>query len=98
MSHAALGAAIALGAVVGGLALPAGPASATFPATAGPPGTPASRFDAAVGYDPETRQVVMFGGLSDEGALADTWVWNGSVWRQEHSAESPPSLDLSVRI
>jgi len=79
MSHAALGAAIALGAVVGGLALPAGPASATFP-------QPQARQELRrrgsmrrFGYDPETRQVVMFGGLSDEGALADTWVWNGSV-------------------
>ena len=98
ISHAALGAVLAVGAVAGGLALTSGPASVTFAATAGPPGTPSPRFDATIGYDPETRQDVMFGGLNDNGALADSWVWDGSVWRQERSSDSPPGRSDAAMI
>ena len=49
-------------------------------------------------YDAATKQVIMFGGAayapdcgSSGGDIADTWAWNGSVWRQQHPAVSPVS-------
>ena len=78
---------IAAGAVVGGLAL----ASATQPVRCPcrSTWTPPARADAAIGYDPDTKQVLMFGGQGDYGSLGDTWVFDGSTWRQEHTAQAP---------
>ncbi len=79
---------IAAGAVVGGLAL-SSTTPTSFAALAGAPGTPPARADAAIGYDPDTKQVVMFGGQGDYGSLGDTWVFDGSTWRPEHTAQAP---------
>jgi hypothetical protein len=84
-----LAAGVVAGAILGGLALASGASSTSFPALAGPPGTPPARADAAIGYDPDTKQVVMFGGQGDNGSLADTWIWTGSAWREEHSSDGP---------
>ncbi len=51
---------------------------------------------AAIAYDPTTRQVVLFGGISNVNTggtfiLGDTWTWNGSDWTQQHPASSPPA-------
>jgi hypothetical protein len=85
----AVGAAAA--AAIGGAFAVAAFAQTSFPATPGQPGTPPARADASVGYDPDTGQVVMFGGQGSADQLADTWVWDGSVWRPEVTAQSPPS-------
>jgi hypothetical protein len=50
---------------------------------------PFPRGLAGAAYDPLTRQTVMFGGLSAEGTLPDTWSWDGLTWTQHHSAVSP---------
>ena len=31
-------------------------------------------------YDPNGRRCLLFGGRSEEGVLADTWVWDGTAW------------------
>jgi hypothetical protein len=85
----AVGAAAAV--AIGGAVAVAAFAQTSFPATAGQPGTPLARADASVGYDPDTRQVVLFGGQGSADQLGDTWVWDGSVWRPEITAQSPPS-------
>ena len=42
-------------------------------------------------YDAVREQVVLFGGNpGNVGSLGDTWVWNGSGWRQQHPTNSPP--------
>jgi len=38
-------------------------------------------------YDPATKQLVLFGGDTSDGLVADTWVWTGSDWTEQ----SPPS-------
>lgn len=53
------------------------------------PGTPPERSDAAMAFDPETGQVVMFGGLGANGSLGDTWIWSGTVWTEVHPQSSP---------
>ncbi len=78
-------------AIVAGFAV-LGPRSASpAPAYHGGVGTPPARSDAAIAYDPLTGQVVMFGGLGDNGSLGDTWIWNGADWTQEVLSPSPLS-------
>ena len=79
------------GAIFAGFALLGSRSGSLTPANQGIPGTPAERADAAVAYDPETGQVVMFGGLGDNGSLGDTWIWNGSEWAQQQLGPSPLS-------
>jgi len=74
-------------AIVAGITL-LGSRSVT-PAPPGAPGTPAERSDAAMGFDPDTGQVVLFGGLGDNGSLGDTWIWNGAHWTEPHLSVSP---------
>ena len=58
---------------------------------------PLGRDSAAFGYDPASRQVVMFGGSASgtctgsgfSGFEDETWTWNGSIWVQQHPAVSP---------
>jgi hypothetical protein len=62
------------------------PSGAT--AASGPDG----RVGAAMAYDGATADDVMFGGVTDDGTAPsanDTWVWNGTGWRQLHLATSP---------
>jgi hypothetical protein len=40
-------------------------------------------------YDAVRKQVVMFGGMTENDTLADTWVWDGSSWRQQHPSKHP---------
>jgi hypothetical protein len=46
-----------------------------------------SRTGAAMAYDAQTKQVVLFGG----DALNDTWAWDGHTWTQLFPASSPPT-------
>jgi hypothetical protein len=43
-------------------------------------------------WDPALHGVVLFGGGDISGSLDyDTWLWNGSSWRQITTAHSPPA-------
>lgn len=46
-----------------------------------------ARTGAAMAYDAQTKQVVLFGG----DALDDTWAWDGHIWTQLFPASSPPT-------
>jgi hypothetical protein len=63
-----------------------GPSQAFVPVGA-PAVSPPAREDAAMAYDPATSQVVMYGGRGNltNPFLADTWVWDGSVWHQTNT-------------
>ena len=37
---------------------------------------------------------MLFGGGGPSGALADTWVWDGTNWNQQSPATSPAARDL----
>jgi hypothetical protein len=49
----------------------------------------------AMAYDPDTGQLVLFGGASSDGQTNDTWTWNGSDWTQLFPATSPSSRNHS---
>ncbi len=51
---------------------------------------PAGRAWAPMAYDVATGSVVLFGGVSST-FMADTWTWDGLVWRKE----TPPSAPAS---
>ena len=61
-----------------------------------PPVAPPRRTVAAVAWDPDMREVLLFGGQAseNEGLLHDTWAWNGSSWRDVGTRRlaPPPSL------
>ena len=55
-------------------------------------GNPPARADATMAYDPDTDDVVMFGGAGAGGSLLDdTWLWNGASWSEAIPSQSPPA-------
>ena len=63
-------------------------------------GAPPARYGAGLGYDPVSKDLILFGGATVanqahppvSSLLDDTWAWNGQTWRQLHPATSPPAL------
>lgn len=63
---------------------------------------PPARIGPAVGFDPITRMLIMFGGAPATGSnlatghpatrLDDTWAWDGQKWTQLHPKATPPAL------
>ncbi len=55
-----------------------------------PGATPPARRLHSMAYDGARQRVVMFGGLSAQGAvLADTWEWDGVSWTQMRPKKAP---------
>jgi hypothetical protein len=55
--------------------------------TANPPG----RFGASGAFDPQTSEVMLFGGRLESGDAAnDTWAWNGITWRELATGSKGP--------
>ena len=62
-------------------------------------GGPTPRYGEAVAYDPESGNVVVFGGSDwySQSPLGDTWTWDGSTWMQQHpSAHPSPRLNATL--
>ncbi len=58
------------------------------------PATPTPRRQfTAIAFDSGRGRVVLFGGETINGALADTWEWDGSSWTARTPAMSPPARD-----
>lgn len=61
---------------------------------------PPARYGAALGFDPVSERLILFGGATagtqahpaDAERLSDTWAWDGTSWAELHPATSPPSL------
>lgn len=51
--------------------------------------SPAPRSSAAMAYDSLRQVVVLFGGLSAGGYIADTWEWDGFSWNQRTPTIAP---------
>ena len=52
--------------------------------------TPAPRYETAMAYVPPFAEVVLFGGIDDNGhTLGDTWAFDQHGWRELHPATSP---------
>ncbi len=68
------------------------PLSTVLQASPPNPNDPLPRNSAAMAYDALRHEVVLFGGDAGIGdLLGDTWVWNGSSWRQQNPVISPPA-------
>ncbi|HEX5051943.1 MAG TPA: hypothetical protein VFZ65_09240 [Planctomycetota bacterium] len=52
---------------------------------------PSARHEAALSADPTGGGLVLFGGSSNSGLLADTWRWTGAQWLSLAPANSPPA-------
>jgi hypothetical protein len=52
---------------------------------------PPARFAAAMAYDSQRGVSVLFGGQSQTGALADTWEWDGTSWRNACASGCSPA-------
>jgi hypothetical protein len=50
---------------------------------------PPARFGGRMVFDPLRSAVVLFGGVDPNGALADTWTWDGSAWTPHPAATGP---------
>ncbi len=53
--------------------------------------SPPTRWGHAMAYDESRHRVVLFGGETDAGPLADTWEWDGGAWVIQVPATSPPA-------
>jgi hypothetical protein len=97
-SVAVAGCGIATTGGTGVAAIPVSQLNGVHPALAGSVGTPPARCCAAIGFDPETRQVVMFGGLGVTGSRGDTWIWNGSFWLRPKLSLAPVTREDASMI
>jgi hypothetical protein len=52
--------------------------------------SPPYRSLAAMAYDADTGQTVLFGGHSGQDTISDTWTWDGTIWTQQSPSSSPP--------
>lgn len=61
-----------------------------------PATTPPQRELHAMAFDAVSGQVVLFGGVgtTSSAPLGDTWVWNGTTWKQIITAHRPPARFL----
>jgi hypothetical protein len=55
--------------------------------------SPSAREGHAMVYDAARNQIVLFGGTSgsNDTPLNDTWLWDGTTWKQAFPAHSPPA-------
>jgi hypothetical protein len=63
-----------------------------------PPTSPPATVGASMAYDSATKQVVLFGGSTNESnpMSSQTWLWNGTTWNDAGSAGAPSGRDDAV--
>jgi sugar lactone lactonase YvrE len=63
-----------------------------------PATSPSARWGATMAYDSVQGKLVLFGGNTDSGDLADTWTWNGTTWTQVDTSQTdgPPGRNSAV--
>ncbi len=55
-----------------------------------PTKSPPKLAGAAMAYDPDSGDLVLYGGFNGSGVSDEMWVWDGSSWTQETPAGTPP--------
>jgi len=60
-----------------------------------PSPTPSARKFPGVAFDASRHQDLLFGGYGAAGWLGDTWLFNGTTWRQANPASAPSPRDGS---
>jgi len=58
----------------------------------GPTASPPARTGAAMAFDRDNSQWVLFGGMNAYDYLPETWLFNGTTWTKAAPATSPPGL------
>lgn len=67
--------------------------------TVHPATSPASRSGAVEAYDPQSRQVMLFGGsLAPVKSADDTWAWDGSTWEELDSGVGGPPFGQGAQM
>ncbi|MBK8100713.1 MAG: hypothetical protein IPK26_26800 [Planctomycetes bacterium] len=51
---------------------------------------PSPRYGAGAAWNPNARQIWLFGGMGNSGPLDDLWLWDGSQWFLRSAATRPP--------
>ena len=61
---------------------------------------PSPRVTASIAYDDAAQDIVLFGGMTDDGTayLNDTWTWDGDAWTQRHPAHSPEPRSQAAMV
>jgi hypothetical protein len=54
--------------------------------------SPYPRMASVIAQDPIRKNVVLFGGISDNWVVQNTWTWDGSHWTEQNPTTQPPSL------
>ncbi len=57
---------------------------------------PAGLWGASSAYDPLRQRLVLFGGFTQTGISADTWLWDGQQWSKANPAVSPSPRAMSA--
>jgi len=68
--------------------------SASSPEPPAPP-APTARLGAVFVADPAHRDLVLFGGRSRNGVLADTWLWAAGGWQRVTPGATPPARSFA---
>jgi hypothetical protein len=53
--------------------------------------SPSGRYYPAMAYDPVSRLLLLFGGMTASGTVNDTWLFDGSDWAQVQTPTAPGS-------
>jgi len=54
-----------------------------------PAHSPSPRYWPAMAYDPVSRQLLLFGGMTASGTINDTWLFDGTDWTQLQTSSAP---------
>jgi hypothetical protein len=57
--------------------------------------SPAVRHAASMAYDPDTSQLMLFGGTLGGGSRSDSWTWDGTTWTELSPTVSPPARSFA---
>jgi hypothetical protein len=69
-----------------------GPAGSSQPST---PASPVARLGAVFTADPAHHDLLLFGGRSRDGVLADTWLWTAGGWQRVGRGPAPPARSFA---
>jgi hypothetical protein len=54
--------------------------------------SPYPRMASVIAQDPIRKNVVLFGGISDNWVVQNTWTWDGTNWTEQNPTTQPPPL------
>ena len=49
-------------------------------------------------YDGAHQQIVLFGGITQNGLSSETWTWNGTTWQQQQTTSQPEARQSALLV